>query len=299
MKIPDDRVLAATVDLNHGMVYCGTCRVENLDLDPSGAGRNQRLLDDPADVATYDASLALVRLRHCPGDRRHEADDGNGREPAHRRWFWVRVATVGVGMMAGVRIIGDSSEDEMIACFLLGELTSPRFGAGIRRALAEARQSAHLLTDADLADPVANRARRDLLAATRGYGENRDVFEDFPAQVHWARAVLTPDELARVRYIEYSYWNELSDGSRLPGDAAKRIRAGVRVFGVSNERFIKAARAVRRGERFSPLILAGPRPETLVCLEGHLRLTAYALAGFPRGVECLVGSAEAMQRWAR
>jgi hypothetical protein len=203
------------------------------------------------------------------------------------------------GTMAGVRIIGDSSENEMVACFLLGELTSPRFGAGIRRALAAAGKSERLLTAADLADPAANRARRDLLAATRGYGENRDVFEDFPGRVRWTRAVLTPDELARVRYIEYSYWNELSGGSRLPGDAAERIRAGVRVFDVSNGRFVAAARAVRRGERFSPLILAGPRPETLVCLEGHLRLTAHALAGFPVEVECLVGTAPAMERWAR
>ena len=201
--------------------------------------------------------------------------------------------------MSGVRVIGASGEDEMVACFLLGELTSRRFGAGIRSALAAVGESEHLLTDADLADPVANRARRDLLAATRGYGENRDVFEDFPARVRWIRAVLTPDELARVRYIEYSYWNELSGGSRLPGDAAKRIRAGVRVFGVSNHRFVTAARAIRRGERFLPLIVAGRRRDTLVCLEGHLRLTAYALAGFPVDVECLVGTALAMDRWAR
>lgn len=198
-----------------------------------------------------------------------------------------------------MRIIGDSNEDEMVACFLLGELTSARFGADLRRALAAAGQAELLLTRADLADPDANRARRALLAETRGYGENRDVFEDFPDRVRWIRAVLTPDELARVRYIEYSYWNELSGGSRLPGDAAERIRAGVRVFDVPNGRFLAAARAVRRGERFAPLILAGPRPEELVCLEGHLRLTAYALAGFPAGVECLVGTAGAMERWAR
>jgi hypothetical protein len=125
------------------------------------------------------------------------------------------------------------------------------------------------------------------------------VFEDFPVGVGWIRAVLRPDELARVRYIEYWYWNELSGGSRLPGDAAARIRAGVRVFGVSNRRFVRAARAVRQGERFSPLILAGRRRDTLVCLEGHLRLTAYALAGFPIEVECLVGTARRMDRWAR
>jgi hypothetical protein len=34
-----------------------------------------------------------------------------------------------------------------------------------------------------------------------------------------------------------------------------------------------------------------------VCLEGNLRLTAYALAGFPAGVECLVGTAPTMGRW--
>ena len=73
------------------------------------------------------------------------------------------------------------------------------------------------------------------------------MFEDFPGQVCWIRAVLTPGELARVRYIEYSYWNELSGGSRLPGAAAERIRTGVRAFGVLNGRFIAAARAVRRG----------------------------------------------------
>lgn len=164
--------------------------------------------------------------------------------------------------------------------------------------MANVGESERLLTDADLADPVANQARRDVLRATRGYGENRDMFEGFPTGVRWIRAVLTPDELARVRYIEYSYWNELSGGSRLPGDAAKTIRAGVRVFGVSNSRFVAAARAVRRGESFPPLILAGRRRDTLVCLEGHLRLTAYALAGFPVEVPCLVGTAPALARWA-
>jgi hypothetical protein len=199
-----------------------------------------------------------------------------------------------------MRVVADSSEDEMVACFLLGELTSDRFGAVVRDALRAAGLSERLLTDADLGDDKANRARRELLGATRGYGRNRDVFDaSFPTGVRWIRAVLTPEELARVRYVDYSYWNELSGGSRLPADAVPRIRAGVRVFGVSNRRFVSAARAVARGERFPPLILVGSRRDALVCLEGHLRLTAYALAGFPGEVECLVGTAPAMDRWSR
>jgi hypothetical protein len=34
-------------------------------------------------------------------------------------------------------------------------------------------------------------------------------------------------------------------------------------------------------------------------LEGHLRLTGYALAGFPAAVECLLGTAPDMGRWAQ
>lgn len=201
-----------------------------------------------------------------------------------------------------MRILGESSEDEMIACFLQGELPSHRFGPGLRAALNEAGLSARLVTDADLSNEDENRARRELLAVTRGYGQGRDVFDEtFPASasVRWIRAELEPTEVARVRYIDYSYWNELSGGSRLPADAATRIREGVRVFDVSNQRFLDAADAVTRGERFGPLILAGQQLDDLVCLEGHLRLTAYALAGFPVAVECLIGTAPTMGRWAR
>jgi hypothetical protein len=201
--------------------------------------------------------------------------------------------------LVNVRVIRESSEDEMVACFLLSELTSPRFGAGVRDALTVAGLSEQLLTEADLMDEDTNRARRQLLGATRGYGQSRDLFDqDFPARVRWVRAVLAPNELARVRYIDYSYWNELSGGSRLPGDEARRIRDGVRVFGVSNRGFVNAARALDRGESFPPLILVGRRRDVLVCLEGQLRFTAHGLAGFAVAVECLVGAAPSMDRWA-
>ncbi|MFE9220121.1 hypothetical protein ACFYN3_27680 [Streptomyces lavendulae] len=102
-----------------------------------------------------------------------------------------------------------------------------------------------------------------------------------------------------MRYLDYSYWVELSGGSRQPTDAAARINAGLRAFDVPNEPFIDAANALSIGERFPPPILVGERQDDLVCLEGHLRLTAYALVGFPTDIECLVGTAPAMGRWAR
>ncbi|MFJ4367977.1 hypothetical protein ACIP4S_27975 [Streptomyces chartreusis] len=198
-----------------------------------------------------------------------------------------------------MRVLGVSSEDEMIACFLGGELSSQRFGQGLRSRLAEAGHAEQLLTHADLSDAGANLARRGLLAATRGYGENRDLFENFPARVTWTRALLSGDEIAGARYIDYSYWVELSGGSRRPIDAATRIKAGLRAFDVPNEPFVEAARALAAGERFPPLIMVGERQDDLVCLEGNLRLTAYALADFPSDIECLIGTAPGMGRWAR
>jgi hypothetical protein len=189
-----------------------------------------------------------------------------------------------------VRVLAESCEEEMVATFLSGELSSERFGAAVRDRLVAMGESVGLLTEPDLDDPRANEARSRILAATRGYGEDRELFEFFPARVRWIRALLAPDDLARVRYIEYSYWSEISGGSRLPADAAVQIRAGTEAFGVPNERFVAAAEAVARGERFPPLILAGVRVDDLVCLEGNLRLTGYALVSFPTDTECIVGT---------
>jgi len=196
-------------------------------------------------------------------------------------------------------VLGPASEEEMIACFLGAELTSERFGPEIRSALAANGHPESLLTHPDFTDAAANAARRAVLAATRGYGENRELFdESFPAKVTWTKAVLTPAELAAVRYMDYSYWIELSGGTRLPADAAKRIKDGHRAYDIPNDGAIAAGQAAKAAVRFPPLILVGETHGNLVCLEGHLRLTGYALAGFPANVECLLGTAPDMGRWA-
>ena len=187
----------------------------------------------------------------------------------------------------------------MVAVFLEGELSSERFGTAVRDALRALGEPERLLTNADLHDEHANQVREAVLAVTRGYREDRELFEYFPAGVEWVWARMAAAELARVRYIEYSYWNELSGGSRLAADAARRINAGVRPFGVSDAPVWRAARALANGARFPPLILAGPNNDDLVCLEGNVRLTAHALAGFPIEAECLVGTSRALKRWAQ
>jgi hypothetical protein len=199
-----------------------------------------------------------------------------------------------------MRRLRPGSEAEMVALFLRSELSSARFGDVLRALLKRAGLPERLLTAPDLGDDAANQARLRLLTQHRGYGTRTELFGDFPDDVRWQWMAVTPAELARVRYIDYDYWIELSGGTRLATDAARRIRAGVAVFGVPNNGVLEMAEAVRQGARFPPLILVttGPGGDLLV-LEGHARLTAFMLGRdeLPPELEVLVGSSPAMTRW--
>lgn len=63
-------------------------------------------------------------------------------------------------------MLRESSEEEMIACFLRGELSSERFAPAICEQLATSSRPEELLTEPDLTDPQANDARRNILAVT-------------------------------------------------------------------------------------------------------------------------------------
>src|SRR5205823_6803631 len=121
--------------------------------------------------------------------------------------------------------------------FLRAELESGRWSGPIADALRGHGADARLVTSAVLTSPEENALRRRILDETRGYERREGLFAAFPDDVHWDRVVLTREELAAVRYTDYDYWVELSGGSRLPRDAAERIRAGVSVFGVPNDGF--------------------------------------------------------------
>lgn len=200
-----------------------------------------------------------------------------------------------------MRRLEDVSEDEFIASFLGGEVDSPRFGDSLRALMRDAGWPLSLVTAPQLSDPVECLHRRDLLGRHRGFGRNEELFEGFPLVVAWSRWSLTRSDLRMVRYMDYSYWNELSDGSRLATRAAERIRRGESAYGVDNSGFTAMAAAVREGARLSELVLVRPdASSTLVVLEGHARLTAYALAGddAPESVTALLGEAEGIRLWA-
>jgi hypothetical protein len=197
-----------------------------------------------------------------------------------------------------------STEDEMVAAFLGQELASERFGAPLAACMARLGLRPEQVSSPDLSDAVQNALRRAALRAHRGYATpagGEQYLVGFPAEaVRWDWMALAPVELLDVRYIRYDYWLALSGGSRRPLDAAANICAAVRPFGVSNAGFLAAADQLRAGATFPPLILVtAGSPRELVVLEGHLRLTAYALAreAIPPQVHALVGQSPAVAAW--
>jgi len=198
-----------------------------------------------------------------------------------------------------MRWLRPSSEAEMVALFLRTELPAARHRDALRALLQRNGLPERVITDPDLDDDTENQARLRLLTQHREYGTRTGLFDGFPDDVRWQWMAITPAELARVRYIDYDYWVELSGGTRLAVDAAPRIRAGVAPFGVPSDWALGLAREVAGGARFPPLILVTTGPGgDLVVLEGHTRLTAYMLARdqLPPELEVLVGSSPAMPR---
>jgi hypothetical protein len=192
------------------------------------------------------------------------------------------------------------TEHEMVAHFLQTEIHSLRFEETILDLLQKEGKDRRVIDQPDLGNEEENAYRSRLLGEWRGYKRGEGIFMYVPDDTAWHRYALSRDELARVRYINYDYWTELSGGSRLAIDAAPRIRVGVEVFGkYSTEWALELAREVERGARFPEIILVGTdESSVLTVLEGHVRLTAYCLAleSVPEPLTAIIGFGPGMER---
>ena len=189
----------------------------------------------------------------------------------------------------------------MIAVFLRAELDSSRYGEKLRGFLARDSRELDALRRPDLGDPESNGYRRRLLDEYRAYEQREGLFLGFPRRVDWFRAVLSRDEVLDVLYINWDWWLEISDGTRRPRDAAQRIREGL-VAGVSVEEHEPLANACLAEVPPPELIAATTDTHSpLVLVEGHFRLTAYALFPdrLPSELEILVGVSEEMTEWCQ
>lgn len=194
-----------------------------------------------------------------------------------------------------------ATEAEVVLAFLRGEIHSDRFGHDVERALVDAG-GLQLLRRPDLSSERENRAREHALAVARGWRDS-GLFEGFPDKVDWYHGVLPADALGRVRFIKYSYWNDLSGGSRRPADVLPTLRAGRLPSWLSElgtDWCFQFAAQLATAEAVDDLIvMATPDLGSLVLLEGHARMTAIFVGGHQRRitVRAYLGLSPAIERW--
>jgi hypothetical protein len=191
---------------------------------------------------------------------------------------------------------------EVVLAFLRGEIDSARFGDDVKRAIVEAG-GIDLVANPDLVSAEENTARENALSIARGW-PNTEIFEGFPKEVEWYRGVLAPANLERVRFMEYSYWNELSGGSGRPIDVLPTLRAGKLpkwLADLDTSWCFEFASRLADADRIDGIIvMATPDLSDLVLLEGHARLTALFVGGLQRKliVNSYLGVSTALKNWS-
>ncbi|MCL2079465.1 MAG: hypothetical protein FWH17_06430 [Oscillospiraceae bacterium] len=173
--------------------------------------------------------------------------------------------------------IKQSSENEMIYEFLKMEFSSDRYFEKILSALRELNIDKSVITNGNIESEQENVLRAKILKQFRGY-RDREIFERFPSKINWFWTVFDKEDITKIFYIEYSYWNELSNYTGSPLEAAKTILSGKTIYDVPNDNLIRGAEKIKAGHKFPPLIfLTDENQSRYNILEGHGRMTAYAL----------------------
>lgn len=173
-----------------------------------------------------------------------------------------------------MNFIRESSPSEAIWEWLKAELNSSRFGADLRNAIHDAGYNDSIIVAADIKSPQQNEVRWQIL---KSYRKWLDINFD---SYRWQLVELNRGDVSKLRYIDYSYWNELSDGTRKVERAVSNVVKGKIVFGVTHDRFFSVAKAVEAGQPLPPIIaIADSDKDKGEIIEGHLRATGYLLAG--------------------
>lgn len=199
-----------------------------------------------------------------------------------------------------MKILKNITEDEMTFVFLRAKMESLRFEKEMQQLMKDCGADQKIIDSPNFKDQNENELRKKLLQSFGGSDDKGRLFENFPKNVSWKRALLTKSDLKKVKYIDYDYWNELSNGTRLVLEGASSIRKGVEIFNQSNQHFWNALDALREGQKFpEPILVARDFDADLVAVDGHLRLTVYFLDSkyTPNEIEVILGFSENFQDW--
>ncbi len=199
-----------------------------------------------------------------------------------------------------MKILRKITEDEMTTIFLKAKMGSFRFAKEMKQLMKKYGADQKIIDDPNFEDQNENKLRKKLLQSFGGSDDEGHLFENFPKNVSWNRVLLTKIDLKKVKYIDYDYWNELSNGTRLVSEGALNIRKGVEIFRQNNQHFWNALDALKKGQKFiETILIAKNHNADLVVVDGHLRLTVYLLdPNFtPNKIEAILGFSENFQNW--
>lgn len=172
-----------------------------------------------------------------------------------------------------MNLIRKTNEAEMIFEFLKGELNSKRFNENLNNTINELGLDSNIILNGNINDDQENIDRLKIMKKFRGYPDE-ELFERFPKIEEWKYLELNEKDIDNIYYIDYDYWNELSNGTSKPVEAAKVIKSGKEIYEVSNQPFLDGVE-YNKINKFPPVILITCNDEKYLIIEGHSRMTVY------------------------
>lgn len=172
-----------------------------------------------------------------------------------------------------MNLIRKTNEAEMILEFLKGELNSKRFNEDLNNAINELGLDSNIILNGNINDDQENIDRLKIMKKFRGYPDE-ELFERFPKIEEWKYLELNEKDIDNIYYIDYDYWNKLSNGTSKPVEAAKVIKSGKEIYEVSNQPFLDGIE-YNKINKFPPVILITCNDEKYLIIEGHSRMTVY------------------------
>lgn len=199
-----------------------------------------------------------------------------------------------------MKIIDDITEDEVTTIILQYNMGSFRFNNELEKLLKQKKIDMKIVSEPNLKDIRENILRKKFVQSLNGSGVGGYLSGNFPNNVVWKKARLSKKDLSNIKYIDYSYWNELTNHTRLVHDGAESIKKGVIIFNESNQPFWNAFEALKQGKKFpAPILVSQNTNSDLVVIDGHLRLTVYLLNTHytPNEIEAIIGYSENFNSW--
>ncbi|MBR1654503.1 MAG: hypothetical protein IJ690_06130 [Clostridia bacterium] len=175
-----------------------------------------------------------------------------------------------------MKIIRKSSEDEMLLEYLKAEINSKRFSERLEKTLIELSLSQDIILNGNLENEQENKQRKLIMEKFRGY-PTEDIFERFPKEFNWFYVQFEEGDIDKIFYLNWEYWNEISNNTSKPTEAAKNIYNGVEIYDISNEPYFKGLEYLKSNNKFNPIIALTCNGEKFVLIEGHSRMTVYGM----------------------